>query len=243
MTKRIIDIHNHSLCCVDDGAGNLQESVQMLREAAGQGIEAVILTPHYRHGMFAYPMEEIEKQYHLLAEAAREIEVELYLGCEYHVNSQVVETFQTGRCHALAGSDYVLTEYSYKTEYAYMVQYTHQLLSCGYIPVIAHVERYECIQKKPERCEELEDMGAWIQINADSVLGLEGWTLKHVCKKLLKMERVDVIASDAHGIRHRPNNLGQCYEYVTKKYGEKYADRMFYRNPGKVIADAGSKIY
>lgn len=235
MRKRIIDIHNHSLCRVDDGASNLQESVQMLREAAGQGIEAVILTPHYRHGMFAYYIEEIEQQYHSLVEAAEELGVKLYLGCEYYVNSQVVEAFQMGRCRTLAESDYVLTEYSYQAEYSDIVRHTRELLSGGYIPVIAHVERYGCIQKKPSLCAELSDMGAMIQVNADSVLGMEGRTLKHVCKKILKNGWADIVASDAHGVKQRANHMAQCREYVEQKVGAREADKLFYRNPQKII--------
>lgn len=242
MSRRLIDIHNHSLCCVDDGAKNREESVAMLRDAGQQGIEAVVFTPHYRHGMFSYNKEEIEKQYHQLVELTEELGINLYIGCEYHVNSDMIHAFQTGRCHTLADSDYVLTEYSYKTEYSYMAQHTQQLLSCGYIPVIAHVERYECIQKKPMLCEELADMGAWIQVNADSILGKDGFLVKQVCKKLLKKGCVDVIASDAHNMKDRPNNMGRCYDYVVKKYGEGYADRLFYHNPRRIIEDAKVKI-
>lgn len=237
MKKKLIDLHNHSLCCVDDGAQNLQESVLMLKEAVRQGVEAVVLTPHYRHGMFAYHREEIEKQYQRLVEAAEAegIEAELYLGCEYHVNSEVFDAFRTGRCRTLAGGDYVLTEYAYQSEYSAMVQHTRQLLSGGYIPVIAHVERYGCIQKKPVLCEELSDMGAWIQINADSILGLEDRGLKRVCKKILKNGWADIVASDTHGIKERTNHLAQCREYVEQKYGERYADKLFYQNPRKII--------
>ncbi len=238
MSKRLIDIHNHSLCCVDDGAKNLRESVEMLHAAAAQGIVAMILTPHYRYGMFAYPKEKIDEQYRILKKEAETIGICLYLGCEYHVNSDITDAFLSGRCHALADGDYVLTEYSYQTEYSDMTRYTQQLLSCGYIPVIAHVERYACIQKKPELCAMLADMGAAIQVNADSVLGLDGRGTARVCRKLLKKGLVGVIASDAHGIKERPNHMGECYAYVTKKYGEDYAEQLFYRNPGRITEAA-----
>ncbi len=237
MSRKMIDIHNHSLCCVDDGAKNQQESIRMIEDAAGQGIEAVIFTPHYRHGMFPYTKEEIEKQYRALMELEGDIGISLYLGCEYHVNSEIIHAFQIGRCHSLADSDYVLTEYTYQTEYSYIQQYTQQLLSCGYIPVIAHAERYACIQKKPTLCVELSSMGAWIQVNADSVLGMEGRAMKHVCRKLLKNGLADVIASDVHDMKKRPNRMGQCYEYVVQKYGAECADKLFYRNPRKIIED------
>lgn len=232
-----IDIHNHCLYGVDDGAESFEESVEMLKEACRQQAAAVVLTPHYRHGMFAYPKEEIEKNFKILKSAAEDMGLDIYLGCEYHVNSHIVEALNQERCHALADGDYVLTEYSYETEYSYIMQYTQQLISNGYIPVIAHVERYGCLLKKPKLCCELSDMGAMIQMNADSVLGLDGKVAERFCKKMLKNEWADIIASDAHGMKNRANHMSQCYMHVAKKYGESYAKRLFYLNPGKIIQD------
>lgn len=233
-----IDIHNHCLYEVDDGAKSIGETEEMLRAACRDGAAAVILTPHYRHGMFSYPKQQIEEHCAQLAELADEIGIRLYIGCEYHVDSRIVEAFRNGRCYALADGEYVLTEYSHETEYAAMVQYTRQLLMNGYIPVIAHVERYECIVKKPELCRELSDMGALIQVNADAVLGLEGKATERFCRKLLKKEWADVIASDAHGIKKRSSHMRECYEYVEKKYGELYARQLFWDRPRKILADA-----
>ena len=58
----MIDIHCHMTYGVDDGSKSIEESVAMLQEAKNQGIKAIILTPHYRHGMFTYPIEEIEER-------------------------------------------------------------------------------------------------------------------------------------------------------------------------------------
>lgn len=233
-----IDIHNHTLFGVDDGPEEIEESIAMLEHAHEQGIEAVILTPHYRHGMFAYPTETVEKNFSRLKTEADRIGIALYLGCEYHVNSQITEALNSGRCHSLADTDYVLTEYSHETEYSYILEYTNRLIACGYVPVIAHVERYGCFLKKPHLCEELSNRGAFIQINADSVLGLDGRMAEHFCKKLLKNEWADIIASDSHDLNQRQNHMDRCYQYVAKKYGERYAGRLFYRNPQKIIQDA-----
>ena len=62
----MIDIHCHLLYGVDDGPKKIEESIQMLKEAKSQGISAMILTPHYRHGMFQYPLDEIMEHYRLL---------------------------------------------------------------------------------------------------------------------------------------------------------------------------------
>jgi hypothetical protein len=106
--KTMIDIHCHLLYGVDDGAKTIEESVAMLEAAKEQGISAMILTPHYRHGMFAYPKEEIEEHFRILEPYAQKLGIYLALGTEYHVNSHIVEALDSGRCRTMAGSRYVL---------------------------------------------------------------------------------------------------------------------------------------
>lgn len=108
-----IDIHNHTLFGVDDGPNHIQESLDMLREADLQGIREIILTSHYRHGMFRYELDEIERNFAELLKQVEEnqINVRLYLGCEYHVDSDIFEHIQEGRVHTLADTEYVLTKY------------------------------------------------------------------------------------------------------------------------------------
>ena len=215
--KTMIDIHCHLLYGVDDGAKTIEESVAMLEAAKEQGISAMILTPHYRHGMFAYPKEEIEEHFRILEPYAQKLGIYLALGTEYHVNSHIVEALDSGRCRTMAGSRYVLCEYSHDSEYAYIYQMTQELVLHGYIPVFAHVERYGALADL-QLAEELRNLGAWITVNADAVLGLEGMGPKKYCKKMLKAECVDAIASDSHGIKNRANHMGKCYELIEKKF-------------------------
>ena len=232
----MIDIHNHSLYGVDDGAKSLEESIEMICTARKQGIDTIILTPHYRHGMFPYQKEVIEEHFEELKKATDELDINLYLGCEYHANSEMVDAFRMGRCEPLAGGDFVLTEYSYETEYSYIVQNTRLLLARGYIPVIAHVERYLCFFCAPKCCKEIQQLGAMIQINADSILGLNGGKVERFCRKILKKQWVDIVASDAHGINKRKNHLRESMEYVNKRYGMEYTQKLFLTNPEKIIA-------
>lgn len=236
----MIDIHCHLLYRVDDGSGSPEESVAMLREAAKQGITAIILTPHYRHGMFPFDVERVIAHYKRIKPVAEELGITLYLGTEYHVNSQIVDYLRKGRCLTLAGTHYVLTEYDYNTEYSYMQNMTRELMMQGFTPVIAHVERYECILKKPVRAKELQSFGAMIQINCDAVLGMGGFAEKRCCKKLLQEAYVDIIASDSHGIENRVCHMEKCYSYVSRKYGEQVAELLMERNPARILA--GNRI-
>lgn len=232
----MIDIHSHLLFGVDDGADTIEESIEMLEDARKQGVTDMILTPHYRRQMFAYPTDVIEGHFDKLRQRAEHIDINLYLGTEYHVNSSIIEYLQNGRCKTLANSNYVLAEYEYDTEYKYIKATVQELLLHGYIPIIAHVERYGCMQELT--CvDELKDMGALIQVNADAVLGIDGFKAKQYTKKLLKSGYVDFVASDSHGMKKRKNNLGKCRDYLYKKYDSQYVDEIMEENALAIIQE------
>ena len=231
----MIDIHTHLLFGVDDGPETMEESLEMLRFAKEQGIKAMILTPHYRHGMFSYPYDKITENFLRLREAAKEIGVVLFLGTEHHVNSMMIEHIQTQRVRTLAGTQYVLAEYKHDTEFEYITKSVQDLLRNGYIPVVAHIERYLCMHKDIDRIGWLRDMGAMVQVNANAVLGMEGFKVKAFTKKLLKEGYVDFVASDSHDMKKRVNNMGKCREYLYKKYDERYVDRILQHNAMEIL--------
>lgn len=82
----------------------------------------------------------------------------------------------------------------------------------------------------------LRDMGALIQVNADAVLGIDGFKIKGYVKKLLKKGHVDFVASDSHGMHERVNNLGKCRDYLYKKYDSDYVDEILEKNAQMILA-------
>ena len=101
----MIDIHTHLLFGVDDGPETFEESIAMLEHAKAQGIDAMILTPHYRHGMFPYPKDRIEEHFAKLYKSAKEIGIDIYLGTEQHINSMTIEYIENGRIRLLSVSN------------------------------------------------------------------------------------------------------------------------------------------
>lgn len=231
----MIDIHTHLLFGVDDGPETMEESIEMLKRAKAQGVDTMILTPHYRHGMFSYPNEKIEANFARLYEHAKRIGVELYLGTEHHINSMTIEYIETGRVRTLANTQYVLAEYKPETEFSYIMASVRDLLRHGYVPVVAHVERYMCMHEDIGNIERLRAVGAMIQVNANAILGMEGFKAKGFTKKLLKYGYVDLVASDSHDLKNRANNMGKCREYLYKKYDDTYVERILDKNARKIL--------
>nr|WP_177295886.1 CpsB/CapC family capsule biosynthesis tyrosine phosphatase [uncultured Blautia sp.] len=236
----LVDMHCHILPSVDDGAKNMEEAIRMLKMEYDQGVRTMIVTPHYRKRMFETSVSEIKKQFRLLREVAWEYdrELRLYLGCEFHAEVDMVSLLKAGEVLPMAGSRYVLTEFSNSMDAFYIRERLYALLSNGYKPVIAHIERYGCMRENIGLIDELIGMGAFVQVNADSITGKEGFGTRYFCKKLLKNGKVHFVGSDCHGSQERISRLGEAYDYVSKKYDSDYADEIFIRNPKGILLDA-----
>jgi len=231
----IIDVHCHILSGVDDGAKTLEESKKMLEMEYAQGVRTIIATPHYRRHMFQYSKEKVEEQYKQLQEVAAKVGdgLKLVLGCEYYAEQDMVERLNNDKCYTIAGTRHVLTEFSSATEYSFMRECIYALISNGYIPIIAHVERYVALKKN--QIKELVELGALMQLNADSILGKKGHKVKKFCQNMMKEDLLNFVGTDAHGIRERAPRIAKCARYVEKKMGQDYAQKIFINNPAEIL--------
>ena len=234
----MIDIHCHLLYGLDDGAADIEESIKMLKTASGQNITDIILTPHWRRGMFRYDIEKVNRHFSELQKYADELGITIYPGAEYHVDKDIIDSLKAGKVHTLADSRYVLTEYSHDSEISLINWMSRELIYNGYIPVIAHIERYRCMTENIDNIYNLKNAGAIIQVNADSILGLEGRPLKKLCKQLIKEELVDIAASDCHNNSNRSCHLAECYKYLCKEFDEATAAGLLQNNPAALIKKA-----
>lgn len=237
-----VDIHAHILPGVDDGARDLSQSLELLKHARSQGIGAVLLTPHYRGRYHGNVREKLTVIYEELCQAAKTEcpDLELYLGCEVGYELDVSEKISAGSVLSLNNTQYVLLEFQEKSFRSRIMDGVLEVLNFGYIPIIAHAERYEAFRNRPQMVEEVAELGALIQLNAQSVLGKSGFGIKRFCHKLLKSHLVHFIATDAHDLQERRPELKSCYQLVRKKHGQAYADALFIHNGRAVLAGEDS---
>lgn len=228
-----VDMHCHIVPYVDDGANDMDEALKMLKMEYAEGVRTIIATPHFRKKMFETPREEIIKQFVKLREAAKAIGIEMYLGCELHSNMELVSLLREKKVSSMAGSRYVLLEFSGSAESKYIRERTYSLISSGFRPILAHIERIEKIRKDFDLIEELIDMGAKMQVNAESITG--DFSTRRFCKKLMKNDFLHFVGTDCHGSSYRVPKMKDAYNYVAKKFGEDYADEIFIENPQRII--------
>lgn len=232
-----VDMHSHILPGLDDGSKSMEQSLKMLEIARQEGISVIIATPHNMPGKGRPTREKLEERLSELRRVAKQegIDIDIYLGTEYYYREEVSEIFDREEAVTMADSECVLLEFNPPEEKGYIYNAARETYSCGYTPIVAHVERYEQLMKKPEYVRTLKDMGALIQVNASSVIGENGHHTKRDVKKLLKAGLVDFVSTDAHSDGHRAPRMEKCAAYLYKKYGADYADRLLYKNAEKYL--------
>ena len=231
------DIHTHLLPGVDDGAQCKSQSLLLLRMAWENGTRTVVLTPHYRGtykrntpGMLRQNFAELQETV-----SAELPGMQLYLGQEIAYETEAPEAMHQGMALTVNDSRYVLLEFRTNSLRSQITNGVSAMIYYGFIPIVAHIERCDIARKEPDLSEELLYMGALLQLNADSVLGANGFGIKRFCHKLLKEQQVHFIASDAHDPVQRPPYLQECFLRVSKKYGPDYATALFFKNAQAVI--------
>lgn len=260
----MIDIHNHMVFGVDDGSKNLEMSMEMLKMAHDDEIWDVILTPHYSPRRGRAPYELILRNYkELKRRVAKEMpELNLYLGREVYCSSDIFDDIENVKNPETINFEYewgqeddykndyrmkdlmgirmcgtrnILLEFSFVSDFETIKRGVTDCFLAGFQPIVAHVERYACIAENPMLIEELREMGAFIQINADSLFARGRSATRRCAKKLIKNYLVDFVASDAHNLTSRVPILSKARDYVRAKCGEDYTRNIFRENALNMI--------
>ena len=230
-----LDIHSHILPGVDDGSKDMDMTMQMLDQAYEEGIRYMVATPHFYPGHKNADYTKIQETFdEVCKEAAKRFpDLELLLGNEIYYKDEVIKLLEQKQIHTMNGSRYVLVEFNVNLEYGKIAQAVKKLTMKGYYPILAHVERYACLYKKAELIEELIHMGAYIQINAETLLGgmFDGY--KKYCFKLLANDLVHFLGSDCHNTDSRRAIMEQAVKILKKKMDPGIVESILVDNPEK----------
>lgn len=233
----MIDIHSHIVFEVDDGAKNIEQSIEMLKEARKAGFEKVIVTPHYMEEYYEEEKQEIEKKVEILREKMREIncKIEILQGNEIYITNQMNELLEKEKSTTLNQSQYVLFELPLNAEAMNLIEVIYQILESRRIPILAHPERYPFIQKDPNKLLPLIEEGVLIQSNYGSILGQYGKESKKTIKQMLEHNMVHFLGSDVH----RPNTIypkiNQARNEIEKIIGKEKLEEITTYNPQQII--------
>lgn len=235
----MIDMHNHILFGVDDGPETIEESMELIREASNKGVSHIVFTPHFNKRNYSLNHDKVSVNFQLLKEATNEerINIELYLGNEVYLDSFGYNSIIENGFNTLAGSKYLLVEFNEILPPSNIPEICYEIAIKGYIPIIAHAERYEILYNNLKLLGEILNEGAHLQINASSILNKENKKRNKFAHYLLKNEIISFVASDVHNNTSRGFYLDEAYGEVCKICSKLYADKIFKLNQLNIIND------
>jgi len=233
----LVDLHCHFVPGVDDGARDVTEAIAQLVEYDRQGIRTVVTTPHLAasaaHGQWR---DAIEAAFEELAEAAsRECPgIDLSRSFEFRLDDPDADL--SDRSIGLGEGDRLLVEFPMLAMPAYPDRMLEIVLAAGWIPVLAHPERYSGVERAYGWIARWREVGALTCVNAGSLWGEHGGEAQRVVRRMLADSSVDLIASDNHARPHRAATVRQAWDYLAEAGCEEQATLLTAVNPAAVLA-------
>ncbi len=229
---KFIDIHSHILPNVDDGSDCIDVSLSILKKQEKIGVEKVILTPHYKNNSYNISAKELQEKFLDFKNIVKEngLNVQLFLGQEIYCDSDIYDNLNKGIVTTINGTKYLLVEFNFFKSTP-ICDYVYKLTAMGYVPIIAHVERYFYLDA--ETLIDLKRAGALIQANAESVAGVNGKKIQDYLLEAIAKGLVDFVASDVHN--KRKIQLKKAYKIVSKRICKEAAQAVFYENANKYL--------
>ena len=234
----MIDIHAHILPSIDDGPETAEESIELCKVAANDGIKTIVATPHSKDGVYETKSAEILKAVDTLNSQlkANQIDVKILPGAEVHISEGLVESIKSGDLLTINnGGKFILFELPFVFIPPGTDKFIFNLKVNGIVPIIAHAERISTFQKNPELVDRLVKIGARVQVNAHGLTKRASPGERKCAGWLLRNELVHFIASDTHSLKGRPPILSEAVERASRIVGEEEARALVCRNPELII--------
>jgi protein-tyrosine phosphatase len=231
----MIDTHCHLLPSLDDGPQSLNESLALARRLVEDGVSIVLCTPHFSRAFPTRHADAVDRFTGLrsaLSEASVPLRVEL--GAEVGPALAVSTPIEELQPRAVAGR-YLVVEVLPDSPVGLFEAVADRLEGSGLVPIFAHPERCRAVQRHPTLVEDARERGALVQIVAPSLVQRWGRGVASAAWGLLGAGWVDLLGSDAHGVRRRGVHLAEAVELVEKRFGAELATDLVRRNPAHVL--------
>ncbi len=212
---KLIDFHSHVLPGIDDGAKDIEESVEILDMMAKAGVEILFCTPHFyphKQSLDSF-LNKRQAAYERLMRYIKPEHPKLRLGAEVLLSKQLEK--EELDLLKLENTDYVLIEMPYVHFSGSMYESLYELADTrGVNVLVAHIERYLANNSLAEIEELFAEENVLGQINCTS---LRKFSLRRKCIKLIKNGCVHALGSDYHRIERGYALLDEGVKILHKK--------------------------
>ncbi|WJS94801.1 histidinol phosphatase [Flavobacterium johnsoniae] len=198
-----VDIHSHVLPGIDDGAQTISNSIALASSLEEIGVSQIITTPHINHYVWNNSPEIIKNKLQQTQNAFLEsnIQAPIQAAAEYFIDDWFANHFKEERLLTLK-DNYVLVEMSYLNAPLTLYKTIFELQVAGYIPVLAHPERYTFFHTKFSEYKKLKDAGCLFQLNLLAAVEYYGSKIAKTADELLKKGMYDFCGTDVHHKNH-----------------------------------------
>lgn len=241
----MIDLHTHILPGIDDGPLDMDESIEVIKRGVNKGFTKIVVTPHYIEGTYNACNEKKKALFeNLKKEVVKQgIGVELYLGNEVFITENIINLINKDEISTINGSKYVLIEFPRSDMIKNMQTVLFKIFDAGYIPIVAHPERYCYVQRHPNILLDYIEQGILFQSNLDSLNAHYGKEAQKSVELLLKHNMIHIMASDAHRTRNLTyDNFEKTYRKLKRIVGKDKAEIMLNDNPLAVLENRKVEI-
>ena len=197
------DMHSHLIPGIDDGSKSMEDSLRLLHKFQELGYRKVITTPHVMSDFYKNTPAIILGGLEKVREAMRNegLTIQLEAAAEYYLDFHFDELIKN-RSVLTFGQNHVLFELSFNDEPPRVKETIFNLITEGYKPILAHVERYPFYLNAWDKIEDFKERGVLLQLNINSLSGHYGPAVKKMAEQLIDRDMIDVIGSDCHHIGH-----------------------------------------
>lgn len=230
------DTHCHLIFGEDDGSRSIDESIEMIKIYKDMGYKGAILTSHYDEGRYLVTGDKIKEKLEILKNRLSEedIDFELYPGNEIQINENTMNLLEKEEILRLNNSRYVLCELPFSTKPIYAKEIFYQMQLEGYIPIIAHPERYDYIKRDIGWLYDFIKTGCLLQMNLSSITSP---TTKDLSEEMLKRNMIHLVGTDAHQSEWRSPDVREELEALKAIVGDEKFIKLTDTNPTKIIKD------
>jgi len=237
------DIHSHLVPGVDDGARGLKDTLASVERMTRLGIRKILTTPHLNGSVtrneegIEARLSEVDEAFDRAATAvaADFPEIDFKRGHEVMLDIPDVD-FSDPRVR-LAGTSFVLIEWSRLHVPPGTTRVLERIMSAGYRPIIAHPERYIGIDRKLGVIARWREVGAYLQINHGSLSGRYGAAAKGIAARLLRRGWADYLASDFHAQSQARIYFKEVWEQLEALCAGESLTNLCLTNPSRVFKD------
>lgn len=198
------DMHSHLLPGIDDGSPDLATSLRLIKGMVDLGYTKLITTPHIMWDMYKNTPDKIREKLEMLRAAVKEngINVEIHAAAEYFLDEYVEQLLRKNEPLLPISGKMVLVEFSLAYPSHSLKDILFEMQMQGYLPVVAHPERYIYLEHARDFYDELKDIGCLFQLNLLSLGNHYGKSVHELAQYLMKKEYYDLVGTDLHHARH-----------------------------------------